>query len=140
MMDFFLLMWNCYKAHHYNTNDTQHCTLVCAVVIKLRPLYFIVYIMWKFRKLSVHAPYRQTNYVESPQLGATILADPHRQIVSCTVCSKHRSSLEDLCSYHRSLLEIYVQIIDPRWRSMFKSNQSFMSISKQGSELCSQLV
>ena len=35
---------------------------------------------------------------------------------------------------------IYVQIIDPRWRSMFKSNRSFMSISKQGSELCSQLV
>ena len=34
----------------------------------------------------------------------------------------------------------YVQIIDPCWRSMFKSNRSFMSISKRGSELCSQLV
>ena len=35
--------------------------------------------------------------------------------------SNHRSSLEDVCSNHRSSLEIYVQIIDPCWRSMFKS-------------------
>ena len=38
---------------------------------------------------------------------------------------KHRlvdPRLEDLCSNHRSSLEeIYVQIIDPRWRSMSKS-------------------
>ena len=83
-------MWNCYKARHYNTNNTQHCTLecdysVCAVVIKLRPLYFIVYIMWKFRKLSTYSVHPRTNYAESPQLGAIILADLRRQIVSCTV-------------------------------------------------------
>ena len=58
---------------------------VCAVVIKLRPLYFIVYIMWKFRKLSTYSVHPRTNYAESPQLGAIILADPRRQIVSCTV-------------------------------------------------------
>ena len=36
---------------------------------------------------------------------------------SSYVCSSCRSSLEDLCSNHRSA-EIYVQIIDSCWRSM----------------------
>ena len=73
------------------------------------------------------------------------------QILVGDLCSNHRSSLEIYVQIidprwriYGQIIDpcwrIYVQIIDPRWRSMFKSNRSFMSISKRGSELCSQLV